>query len=92
MTQATECVEQSTEVCTHHCIELASVVDWGEPFVKACYFLEGDGSLAVNCYKAVERIQARLRTEDIPNVTAIAQKLSGKAQGEPSHEGMGRTW
>ena len=70
----------------HLCIELASIVDWGEPFVKACYFLEGDGPLAVDCYEAVERIQAGLRTEHIPNVRAIAQKLSGKAQGDPSHE------
>ena len=32
-------------------IELAATIDWGEPFVKACYYLEGDGPLAVDCYE-----------------------------------------
>lgn len=58
--------------CVQLCIKLAGIVDWGEPFVKACYFLEGDGPLAVDCYKTVERIQAGLHTEHIPNVRAIA--------------------
>ena len=46
----------------------------GEPFVKACYFLEGDGPLAVNCYEAIERIQAGLHTEHILNIRVIAQR------------------
>ena len=50
-------------------------------------FLEGDGSFAVDCYEAIERIQAGLRTEHTPNVRAVAQIwLSGKAAGDPSHE------
>ena len=28
-------------------VEMAATVDWGEPFVKACYELEGDGPLAL---------------------------------------------
>ena len=67
-------------------IELAATVDWGEPFVKACYYLEGDGPLAVDCYEATERILAGLRTEYIPNVRAIAQLLSGKPPNDQSHE------
>ena len=31
-------------------LEIAATVDWGEQFVKACYFLEGDGPLALECY------------------------------------------
>ena len=30
-------------------------VDWGEPFVKATYFLEGDGPLALECYEAIQK-------------------------------------
>ena len=62
------------------------MVDWGEQFVKACYFLEGDGPLAIDCYEAVERIRNGLRTECIPNVKAIAQLVSGKPPGDPCHE------
>ena len=32
-------------------IEIAATVDWGEPFVKACYDLEGDGPLVFECYE-----------------------------------------
>ena len=32
-------------------IELAAIVDYGKPFVKATYKLEGDGSLAFECYE-----------------------------------------
>ena len=32
-------------------IELAIVVDAGEPFIKATYFLEGDGPLVFSCYE-----------------------------------------
>lgn len=79
-------VLNNSQKCASLRIELAGIVDWGEPFVKACYFLEGDGPLAVDCYEAIERIQAGLRTEHIPNVRAIAQQLSGKVAGDPSHE------
>lgn len=66
-------------------IELAATVDWGEPFVKACYYLEGDGPLAGDCYEA---IQAGLHTEFIPNARAIAQLLSGKPPNDQSHEAL----
>ena len=36
-------VLRNPQKCAYLHIELAAVVDWGEPFVKACYFLEGDG-------------------------------------------------
>ena len=79
-------VLRNPQKCAYLHIELAAVVDWGEPFVKACYFLEGDGPLAVDCYEAVDRILAGLRTEHIPNVRAIAQLISGKPPADPSHE------
>ena len=36
-------------------LELAAIVDVGEPLVKATYVLEGDGSLVFSCF---ERLQA----------------------------------
>ena len=49
-------------------LELAATVDWGEPFVKASYFLEGDGPLCIDCYEA---ISAAVHTAHMPNVRAI---------------------
>ena len=37
-------------------IDLAATVDFGEVFVKACYFLEGDGPLALACYEQIEQL------------------------------------
>ena len=36
-------------------LELAVVIDWGHSFVKVAYSLEGDGPLAVNCYKVLKQ-------------------------------------
>ena len=54
--------------------------------LQKLFNLEGDGPLAVDCYEAVDRILAGLRTEHIPNVRAIAQLISGKPPADPSHE------
>jgi len=59
-------VLNNPQKCAQLCIELAGVIDWGEAFVKTCYFLDRNGPLAVDCYEAVERIQAGLHTEHIP--------------------------
>ena len=67
-------------------IELAAIVDYGEPFVKACYFLEGDGPLALMCYEQIEKVKASVQAAYHPNVRAIATQLSGKAPGDPLHE------
>ena len=61
-------------------------MDWGEPFVKACYYLEGDGPLAVDCYEAINKIVVELRIEYTPNVRAVAELLSGKPPTDPAHE------
>ena len=37
-------------------IELAAIVDYGEPFVTATYKLEGDGPLALECYVVVKTV------------------------------------
>ena len=67
-------------------LEIAATVDLGEPFVKACYFLEGDGPLAFECYEAIERVSASLCVGNTPNVHAIAQRLSGEQLSDmPTH-------
>ena len=55
-------------------LELAAAVDWGEPFVKATYFLEGDGPLAVECYEAVQKVSEAVRVGHTPNVLAVVSR------------------
>ena len=57
-------------------LELAATVDWEEPFVKATYFLEGDGPLVIECYEAVQKVSEAARVGHTPNVLAVAQRLS----------------
>ena len=49
------------EKLKHLKLELASVIDLGEFFVKATYNLEGDGQLAFTCYEEVQNIIAAIR-------------------------------
>ena len=37
-------------------LELAATIDIGEHFVKATYFLEGDGPLIFSCYEKVSAV------------------------------------
>ena len=43
-------------------MELASVVDIGQYFVKVTYDLEGDGVLVLTCYKQILKIRAATQT------------------------------
>jgi len=43
-------------------VELATIIDWGRPFVTATYSLEGDGSLALECYEKIETVKAVICT------------------------------
>ena len=49
-------------------IELAAVIDYGEPFVKETYNLEGDGPLVFTFYEEVSTIVNAIHIENIPNV------------------------
>lgn len=64
-------------------VEMAATVDWGKVFVKACHYLEGDGPLALECY---ERMDTILHTQHIPDVRALAQKLTHQPPSYPLHE------
>ena len=48
-------------------VELAITVDAGEPFVKATYFLEGDGPLVFSCYEKILDLKASVSTALYPN-------------------------
>ena len=57
-------------------MELASVVDAGEPFVKSTYTLDGDGPLVFKCYDHIQILIAGIDNPHYPNVIALAQRLS----------------
>ena len=57
-------------------VELAAVIDAGEPFVKATYLLEGDGPLAPKCYEIVNNLFASIHVQHFPNLLAVAQTIS----------------
>jgi hypothetical protein len=69
-------------------IELAAVVDCGEPFVKATYTLEGDGPLVLECFEIISTIQAAIHAGHMPNVrvenlssgTTVQQSRQQQAQ------------
>ena len=57
-------------------LELAVVIDAGEPFVMATYNLEGDGALAFKCYEIYTSLLSAIELQHYPNLTAVAKKLS----------------
>lgn len=61
-------------------MELAAVIDAGEPFVKASYTLEGDNPLALNCYEIVSDLFAGIHVQHYP---CSSSKISG---GIPDYE------
>ena len=46
---------------TNLMIELAVTIDAGEPFVKACYTLEGDGPLALFYYEVLSTVKVSIK-------------------------------
>ena len=51
-------------------------MDAGEPFVKATYFLEGDGLLVFSAYSTLQALSTAAAQRHYQNVTALAQQLS----------------
>ena len=58
-------------------LELAAVIDAGEPFVKATYNLEGDGPLVFGCFDVLASLSVGIRTAYFPNLSAISARLAG---------------
>lgn len=57
-------------------MELTITIDAMEPFVKATYFLEGDGALALLAYERVSALFSVISTEHYPNVNGVAKQLA----------------
>ena len=52
-------------------MELAVVIDAGEPFVKATYTLEGDGPLALCAYEEIRKLYATITTQHFLNTCLL---------------------
>ena len=61
-------------------LELAATIDVGEHFVKAMYFLEGDGPFIFSCYEKVSAVNQACQAPHYLNVqtTAIAREDPGQ--------------
>ena len=58
-------------------IELAAMIDSGEHFVKATYYLEGDDPLVFSCYECLSPLANAIAVESYPNTEAKAHKHAG---------------
>ena len=58
-------------------LELAAVVDAGKPLVESTYILEGDGTLAWQCYEQLMVIQNSIQVANLPNLVALSREVSG---------------
>ena len=64
-------------------VELAVTVDAAMPFVKATYYLEGDGPLPLSCYETISGLNVAARQAHYPNLQPVARQVSeGDAQLE----------
>ena len=57
-------------------VELASVIDGGQPFVKATYRLEGDGPLILQAYEEIATVRAAVQSAHYPSVIAVAKQIA----------------
>ena len=58
-------------------LELAAVVDAGKPLVESTHILEGDGTLAWQCYEQLMVIQNSIQVANLPNLVALSREVSG---------------
>ena len=56
-------------------LELAVTIDVGEHFVKATYFLEGDGPLVFSCYEKLKAVAEACQAPYFPNVHAVVAAI-----------------
>ena len=57
-------------------LELAAIVDAGVYFVKATYYLEGDGPLIFSCYKKLSALSQAVAVGHYPVTTAVAWEIA----------------
>ena len=56
-------------------LEIAVIIDFGEHFVKATYFLEGDGPLVFSCYEKLQAVAEACQAPYFPNVRAVVAAI-----------------
>ena len=64
-------------------VELAAVVDAGEPFVRKTYILEGDGLLSLDAYSHLQEVAVAASDACYPNVAAVVKSI---ASNSPQHQ------
>ena len=64
-------------------VELAAVVDAGEPFVRKTYILEGDGLLSLDAYSHLQEVAVAASDAYYPNVAAVVKSI---APNSPQHQ------
>ena len=57
-------------------LELAVIVDAGVQFVKATYYLEGDGLLIFSCYERLSAVTNAIAVANFPSTFAIARQIA----------------
>ena len=62
-------------------LELAVTIDVGEHFVKATYFLEGDGPSVFACYEKLSAVSQFCQAPHFPNVRTIATAIAEEDPG-----------
>ena len=67
-------------------MELAAVIDAGEPFVKATYILEGDGLLVFSAYCTLQALSTVAAQCNYPNVAAQPHALAASAEAEAAFQ------
>jgi hypothetical protein len=59
-------------------LELAVTIDVGQHFVKATYYLEGDGPLVFSCYEKLKAVAEACQNPHFPNVRAVAVSIANQ--------------
>ena len=57
-------------------VELAITVDAMQPFAQSIYQLEGDGSLCLQAYQIVRKLEAEMRNLHFPNCSAVIRNIA----------------
>lgn len=57
-------------------VEFAITVDAMKPFVQSTYQLEGDGSLCLQAYQIVRKLEAEMRNLHFPNCSAVIRNIA----------------
>ena len=75
--------ETAPDSCDMLRMELAATVDFGEPFVRKTYIIEGDGMLSVNAYTHLQEVATAAQDAVYSNFEALVKDI---APGDVGHQ------